>query len=465
MCGWASHLHATPSNYYSFNMSDLHDLCRFSSRPIGPETVEKVRYYLSSGIPATYTVEEAYNYTHGIEQDAESTTTPLHLIATHLPEDATAAELETVGDIVAALLEYGAGWCLTDVNNDTPGCILIRRGFKATPIYEQIVDAGVRAELLLRKVSEYDMEVLSEDEWPAEMEKEEVNDEEKEEKEEKEKEEEEKEEKEEKTEEEEKEEEEEVNEEKEDEEKKDEEKKDEEKEKLDPSHNQHAYLNTKLEYKDGALVTEENQDGVMMDWETDLMRLGCESLFKGASSDLEVNILNIGFGMGIIDTMINAKNPTKHYICEAHPDVLRKLKEDGWYEKPNVVILEGRWQEQLDALLSAGNVYFNGIYYDTFSEHYQDMLELFDYVVGLLKPHGVFSFFNGLGADRQVIYEVYKKLVEIDLANYGLRCDFIEVEVPQETMKKGDASVWDGIRRPYWLCPTFYHPEARFIDV
>ncbi|KAM9888936.1 hypothetical protein OXX79_012509, partial [Metschnikowia pulcherrima] len=132
---------------------------------------------------------------------------------------------------------------------------------------------------------------------------------------------------------------------------------------------------------------------------------------------------------------------------------------------PNVVILEGRWQEQLDKLLSSGEVFFNGIYYDTFSEHYQDMLELFDYVVGLMKPHGVFSFFNGLGADRQVIYDVYRKLVEIDLENYGLMCNFTEVKVPEDTMRKGDASVWEGIRKAYWSCPTFYHPEARFVDV
>lgn len=443
-------------------MSDLHDLCKFLERPIAAKYLEELRYYLKSGIPSTYTIEEAYNFTNGIEDEPTTTTTPLHLIATHLPEDLTENEMEIVNEMVLTLFEYGAGWCLTDVNNETPGCILIRRKLNKNSIYDQIVDAGVRAELLLRKVSEYDMEVIEdtddlehdqfgeipelvtgEPESKAEEEqsttdpkKLELN---------------------------------EVEQSKENGSKQ--EKSPENNEpapELDPSHNQEAYLNSKLEYKNGALVTKSNQDGVMMEWEADLMKLGCDSVFKGAIADgkpeKEVNILNIGFGMGIIDTMINNRNPTKHYICEAHPDVLQKLKDDGWYEKPNVVILEGRWQEQLEKLLSNGEVYFNGIYYDTFSEHYQDMLELFDYVVGLLKPHGVFSFFNGLGADRQVIYEVYKKLVEIDLGNYGLKCDFIEVEVPEQTLKKGDDSVWDGIRRAYWLCPTFYHPEARFMD-
>ena len=148
-------------------MSDLHDLCKFPFRPITSKSLDELKYYLKAGIPATYTIEEAYNFTNGIEEGgATSTTTPLHLIATHVPKDLSEAEMDIVNDMVRTLFEYGAGWCLTDVNNDTPGCILIKRELKDTPLYDQIVDAGVRAELLLRKVSEFDMEVLSDDEIP-----------------------------------------------------------------------------------------------------------------------------------------------------------------------------------------------------------------------------------------------------------------------------------------------------------
>lgn len=427
-------------------MSDLHDLCKFPSRPIGPEYVTNLGFYLSSGIPATYTVEEAYNFTHGIEEDALTTTTPLHLIATHVPTDCDDTEKANVNAMFKLLLEYGAGWSLADINNQTPGCILVKRQLTDWDLYQLIVDAGVRAELFLRKVSEYDVEFIEEEEGDKEAESE-----------------------------------------------------------VDvvegapadaavdapdapanapadapaddapdaPSHNQASYLKTPLEYTNDALITKD-KDGVMMSWETGLMQIGCDTLFTGGKisateTDSEVVILNIGFGMGIIDTMIAEKKPYKHYICEAHPDVLRKLRDDGWYDKPNVVILEGRWQEQLDALLSQGNVFFNGIYYDTFSEHYLDMLELFDYVVGLLKPHGVFSFFNGLGADRQVVYDVYKKLVEIDLLNYGLDCTFSSVPVPASTLHvnqdSNEKSVWDDVKRSYWSCPVYYHPQIRFIDV
>ncbi|ODV65270.1 arginine methyltransferas-like protein [Hyphopichia burtonii NRRL Y-1933] len=444
-------------------MSDLHDLCKFGSRPVKREYVDQLKHYLKAGIPSTYTVEQAYKYTNNIEDDEESSnTTPLHLIASFMPGDASSEELEVIDEMVTILFEYGAGWCFTDINNETPGCILIRRNLKNTPIYQQIVDAGVRAELLLRKVSEFDMEVIEDTDdlnheqfLSVKIEEDEKKDDEDEKKDD-----------------------EDEKKDDEDEKKEEEDEETEEKEQdvkvndpSDPAYNQAAYLETKLEYRDDALITKDAKDGVMMSWETNLMQKGCDTLFQKGSYiepnelDSEINVLNIGFGMGIIDSMIQKEKPTKHYICEAHPDVLAKLKRDGWYEKPNVVILEGRWQDKLSDLLSSGSIFFNGIYYDTYSEHYQDMLELFDCIVGLLKPHGVFSFFNGLGADRQVIYEVYKKLVELDLSNYGLNCKFTEVNVPDSQLKESsDKSVWDDVKRSYWSCPIYYHPEVKFID-
>ena len=184
---------------------------------------------------------------------------------------------------------------------------------------------------------------------------------------------------------------------------------------------QMTYLKTELEYTKDSLVTKNNRDGVMMEWEDHIMKLAADTLFSSPSleTDNDAVILNIGFGMGIIDTYIQSKSPKLHYICEAHPDVLAKMRKDGWYDKPNVVILEGRWQDTLNKLLDQGDVFFDGVYYDTFSEHYQDMLDLYDVIVGLIKPKGVFSFFNGLGADREICYDVYKKIVEIDVAIYG----------------------------------------------
>lgn len=47
------------------------------------------------------------------------------------------------------------------------------------------------------------------------------------------------------------------------------------------------------------------------------------------------------------------------------------MKEQGWYEKPGVTILEGRWQDVIDddRLIALGG--FDIVYTDTFSESYQ----------------------------------------------------------------------------------------------
>lgn len=419
-------------------MSELHDLCRLTTRPINKEYLKNLQYYLSNGIPATYTIEEAENYEAGKEdQELDSTTTPLHLICYNLPSDLNEDEKKIVLELIDELFSWGAGWNLTDKNDDTPGDVLFKRGFRGGEFYEKFVDAGVRAEILLRKIND-DIEFLSDNELPEDQEEEQV----------------------------------EVIEPTEDDVKREQEFNRIKEELInDPANTQSTYLKTKLEYKDGALITKDNLDGVMMDWENELMKAGCDTIFKSLKyaedeDDIkEINILNIGFGMGIIDTMIQDHNPTHHYISEAHPDVLTKLRTDGWFEKPNVTILEGRWQDTLPELLNKG-VFFNGIYYDTYSEHYSDMLELYDLIVGLLKPSGVFSFFNGLGADRQVIYDVYKKIVEIDLNNYGMDVNFTEFNTPETTSKKFDdseESEWKGIKRAYWRCKTYYHPEIRFI--
>lgn len=430
-------------------MSELHELCHFKTRPITKEAyLEPLKSYLKAGVPATYTVEEAYNYENNIDEEPTSTTTPMHLICEYVPLDADNEEKQVVLDMMEALWLNGAGWCLVNNKDETPACVLLRRGLHRSEYWEGCVDSGVRAEVLLRKLNdpnveflddpeeeEEEFEIVEQEDIPELVEETETRDKEPE-----------------------------IVK----EESYDQHNKEETAEEMynGPAGATDTYLKTELEYKDGALVTKEGSDGVMMQWEEDLMKAGCDSLFSSVEDPKDINILNLGFGMGIIDTMIQSRNPSKHYICEAHPDVLKKMKQDGWYEKPNVIILEGKWQDTLPDLLTKG-VFFDGIYYDTFSEHYEDMVEdLFDLVVGLLKPTGTFSFFNGLGADRLVCYEVYKKVVDLDLSNYGLAVQFKEMKAPVGTLEEkdqSDDSVWKDIKRAYWRCPVYYHPEARFM--
>ena len=47
------------------------------------------------------------------------------------------------------------------------------------------------------------------------------------------------------------------------------------------------------------------------------------------------------------------------------------MRKKGWYDKKNVLILEGKWQDfvESDQLLGIGG--FDVIYIDTFSENYE----------------------------------------------------------------------------------------------
>ena len=63
---------------------------------------------------------------------------------------------------------------------------------------------------------------------------------------------------------------------------------------------------------------------VMMPWETPLMEAHAEFVCRAAGG----TILNVGFGMGIVDAAIQKRGPHKrHVIVEAHPQVVERARE------------------------------------------------------------------------------------------------------------------------------------------
>ena len=76
---------------------------------------------------------------------------------------------------------------------------------------------------------------------------------------------------------------------------------------------------------------------VMMGWETPIMQKMAELCVSEGD-----DVLEIGFGMGILSDAIQARNPKSHTIIECHKDIIPKLKE--WAsDKSNVTIVEGLW--------------------------------------------------------------------------------------------------------------------------
>lgn len=217
------------------------------------------------------------------------------------------------------------------------------------------------------------------------------------------------------------------------------------------------YLRSHLAYSDGKLV-DDAKNGVMMEWERGIMSASVDALLPDRASGRKV--LNIGFGMGIIDEMFRDTKPAKHHIIEAHPEVLAYINgpdctfgkaweaaapEHGAYE-----VHAGKWQDIVPKLLLAGETY-DAIYFDTFGEDYSQLRMFFtEYVPGLLEEDGKFGFFNGLGADRQICYDVYTKVVEMHLSDAGMDINWQILKLDMEGLDEEGKGEWEGVRRRYW---------------
>lgn len=223
-----------------------------------------------------------------------------------------------------------------------------------------------------------------------------------------------------------------------------------------PDVNSAEYLQSNLEYSGDRLLLDSDKNAVMMDWESEIMFKSVDKLVPTSG----LRTLNVGFGMGIVDGAFLAKDPAMHHIIEAHPQVHQRMRDNGWYEKPNVTVHEGRWQDVLPKMLDEG-VVLDAIYFDTFAEDYADLKAFFqDYVIALLDGKGLFGFYNGLGADRQVCYDVYTRLVEIDLFDAGMDTEWIDIQVP-DLDKQGE---WEGVKHKYWANVNPYKlPTCKFL--
>ncbi|APA06238.1 hypothetical protein SS1G_01272 [Sclerotinia sclerotiorum 1980 UF-70] len=375
-------------------------------------------------------------------QDPETGFTPLHAAIASCEDSPSPEDIEAAKATIKELFLSGAIWNDLDTNNETPGCLAYRLGRKE--LYELVVDAGVRAELLMNLMGGYEELSDGDDEEEDEVEEMEMEtgdgvqiivDGEKTSAEET-------------------------------TEENVEQAEVEETPKKDV--NSADYLQSKLEFTDDKLL-DADANGVMMAWETTIMQRTVDLLIPASSPPLR--ILNIGFGMGIIDTMFASTSPASHHIIEAHPDVLAHLQTPGhkfgkeWEvsapEEGSYKIHAGRWQEILPTLLEE-NLQFDVIYFDTFGESYMELKKFFsEYVIGLLSENGKFSFFNGLGADRKVCYDVYTKVAELDLCDAGLDVDWTEVEV-EELGGEGEGE-WKGVRRRYWVLDKYRLPICGFM--
>ncbi|VEL09593.1 unnamed protein product [Protopolystoma xenopodis] len=184
-----------------------------------------------------------------------------------------------------------------------------------------------------------------------------------------------------------------------------------------------AYLRSRLEYSDNGqrLMDTGTNLAVMMDWERPLMSRHAEWICFADHCDAksaslkdqarELRVLNVGFGMGIVDTAIQSFTPTEHVIIEAHPQVLDFMRSKGWQNRRGVSILSGRWQEAVitlkEEIISCNRPRFDGIFFDTYAEDDTDLRRFHSYLPYLLRQDGGrYSYYNGLCPDNVFFHGV-----------------------------------------------------------
>ncbi|KAL5780133.1 hypothetical protein ACOSQ2_010870 [Xanthoceras sorbifolium] len=209
------------------------------------------------------------------------------------------------------------------------------------------------------------------------------------------------------------------------------------------------YLEDRVSFSEDKLM-DSNSKAIMMAWEKPLMEAHAKAVCSGGG-----HILNIGFGMGLVDAAIQQYAPVTHTIVEGHPEVYERMLRTGWSEKDNVKIVFGRWQDILSQLET-----YDGIFFDTYGEYYEDLREFHQHLPKLLKPGGIYSFFNGLCGGNAFFHVVYCNLVSLELENLGYSTQLIPLPVKNCLGEE----VWEGVRHKYWQLDTYYLPVCQSLQ-
>ena len=158
---------------------------------------------------------------------------------------------------------------------------------------------------------------------------------------------------------------------------------------------------------------------IMSDDEDELMYETAQILCSNSGS-----VLNVGFGMGIIDSYIRELNPKEHTIIEVHPQVCKKAKSMGFNP------IKAAWEDVIPEFINTGRK-FDSIYFDTFPfdyENYPQWGAFSKLVPQILNPGGIYSYFNEISSYveecEQIVdsfgWEKHNKVIPFARGEYNL---------------------------------------------
>eukprot|EP00983_Pelagomonas_calceolata_P081326 1155527-Pelagomonas_calceolata.AAC.2 len=93
-----------------------------------------------------------------------------------------------------------------------------------------------------------------------------------------------------------------------------------------------------------------------------------------------------------------------------------------------------------------------------YGEYYGEMSDFHELLPKLLKPGGVYSFFNGLAPDNIFFHTVEGRVAQLELETLGLTTSYERVAIKEAI----DEEVWKGVKNKYWKLPFYFLPTCVF---
>ena len=155
------------------------------------------------------------------------------------------------------------------------------------------------------------------------------------------------------------------------------------------------YISSTLTFNNDSILWTNPYDNkvyeVMMSWEQPIM---------DKMAELAVNegddVLELGFGMGILSNAIQLRKPKSHTIVECHPEIIVRLKE--WAsDKTNVTIVEGDWLEKTEELST-----YDAILQDTYAD--DNLHNFVSFVCNIANPGCKVTWWNNKNSDTDWSY-------------------------------------------------------------
>tara|TARA_R100001594_G_scaffold135426_1_gene177146 strand:+ start:329 stop:928 length:600 start_codon:yes stop_codon:yes gene_type:complete len=178
-------------------------------------------------------------------------------------------------------------------------------------------------------------------------------------------------------------------------------------------------LYTKDKYGEDILLQDGKNSQVMMEWEIPYMNALIDNV-----KPKDMNVLEIGYGLGYSAKRIQSYNPKSHTIIECDKTVIDKAKKDNL----NIEILEGKWQDILHTLGNYDFIFFDDHSYEDYDNELEKIADrdrgamFVDICIGWhLNKGGLITFYynneNSLkdkfNLDNRIIYK--ERSIKVDI--------------------------------------------------